>query len=331
MKPVLSIVVPVYKVEKYLNQCVDSILKALAEHKNKYEIILVDDGSPDNCPAMCDEYAAKHKQIKVIHKENGGLSDARNVGILQASGEYIVLLDSDDKFSDCNALRNLFALIREHKTDLIVNDWITFSDNDHEEKLPKNKYHKNMGIVLPNNLVYKFDLSPAWALVAAREYLLKNNLFFKKGIFHEDAHWCPRVLFSTNRIAINHSPFYAYRENRKGSITASLSPKNVFDMLSIMDELFEWSKDKNRYGKDGCKYMLWKIKSLFRPCLLRSMNTKWQSENEYRSFCKKLQNCVWRIPFFYLKRPFSLLSVAFLGVNNTIILLRLYIKMRRGK
>jgi glycosyltransferase involved in cell wall biosynthesis len=105
-----SIIIPVYKVEKYLDECVQSVL---SQSFTDYECILVDDGSPDNCPQICDEYAKKYEQIKIIHKENGGLSDARNVGILQASGEYIVFLDSDDYLADNNTLQNLSVIIKQ--------------------------------------------------------------------------------------------------------------------------------------------------------------------------------------------------------------------------
>ena len=91
--PVFSIILPIYKVEKYLHQCVDSILGQT--YKN-FELILVDDGSPDRCPQICDDYASKDARVKVIHKENGGLSDARNNGLLHAIGDYVFFIDSDD-------------------------------------------------------------------------------------------------------------------------------------------------------------------------------------------------------------------------------------------
>ena len=96
-----SIIIPCYKVEQYLHQCVDSVL---AQTFDDYEVILVDDGSPDGSPAICDEYSKKSNKVKVIHKLNGGLSDARNVGLKEASGDYIVFLDSDDWWCDNNAL-----------------------------------------------------------------------------------------------------------------------------------------------------------------------------------------------------------------------------------
>ena len=94
--PTVSIIVPIYKVEKYLPECIHS---ALSQTFSDFELILVDDGSPDNCGAICEEYARKDARIRVIHKENGGLSDARNAGLDMASGKYVYFLDSDDRIS----------------------------------------------------------------------------------------------------------------------------------------------------------------------------------------------------------------------------------------
>ena len=120
MNSLISVIVPIYNVEKYLDKCVDSIINQT--YKN-LEIILVDDGSPDNCPKMCDDYAKKDSRIKVVHKENGGLSDARNAGMKVATGEYVSFIDSDDwidletfsismaKIEECNAQIVAFNII----------------------------------------------------------------------------------------------------------------------------------------------------------------------------------------------------------------------------
>ena len=109
-KEVISIVVPIYKVEKYIKKCIDSIIEQT--YKN-LEIILVDDGSPDGCAKICDEYAKKDKRIKAIHKENGGLSDARNVGIDISTGKYICFVDSDD-YIENNYIELLYKCIVEN-------------------------------------------------------------------------------------------------------------------------------------------------------------------------------------------------------------------------
>ena len=126
MKPFLSIIIPVYNVEKYLHQCVDSVL---AQNLDSFEIILVDDGSPDNAGKICDEYAEKDARVKVIHKENGGLSKARNTGIDAAEGEYIIFLDSDDWW---NPLVSVNAMLEKVKAEPDV-DMFLFSSLDYVE------------------------------------------------------------------------------------------------------------------------------------------------------------------------------------------------------
>ena len=114
--PLFSIIVPVYKTEKYLDKCILSILK---QSYKDFELILVDDGSPDNCPIICDEYKKKDKRIKVLHKENGGVSSARNAGLTVAEGEYIWFIDSDD-YIETFSLQQLYEAQKEQKADLYV-------------------------------------------------------------------------------------------------------------------------------------------------------------------------------------------------------------------
>lgn len=117
-----SVIVPIYNVEKYLRQCVDSIL---SQSYSDFELILVDDGSPDACPQICDEYAQLDSRVHVIHKENGGLTSARKSGIALATGEYILAVDGDD-YIDSNLLSNVSDIISKHLCDIICFDYTTF-------------------------------------------------------------------------------------------------------------------------------------------------------------------------------------------------------------
>ena len=119
-----SVIIPIYKVEKYLNRCIDSVLN---QSYKDLEVILVDDGSPDKCPEICDEYAKKDKRVKVIHKENGGASDARNYGIKAASGEYLMFLDSDDYWEGTECLKNIVEKLKKNKVDVLVHGCVDFS------------------------------------------------------------------------------------------------------------------------------------------------------------------------------------------------------------
>ena len=326
--PFFSIIVPIYKVEKYLDECVQSVLSQTFSY---YECILVDDGSPDNCPALCDEYEKKHEKIKIIHKENGGLSDARNTGILKAGGEYIVLLDSDDKFADKNVLQNLFDVVQKYKTNVVVNvNFFTFTDDEKKELF--NRYDKNIAIASPKCIVDGFNNAlmymAGWLFVLNREHLIKNDLFFKKGLLHEDEHWIPRVLFTTQQISVNHSPFYAYRTGRDGSITEKLSPQRLFDMLSIADDLFEWSKDEKTYAKDGCRIMRDRALVFCEAVFMRSDEIKRQDKIAYRSICKNLSQKIKKFSKTYYPLKKNLKVVAFFGVDNARLLLKLYAKIK---
>ena len=116
MNPTISVIVPVYKVECYLHRCIDSIL---AQSYTDFELLLIDDGSPDNCGLICDEYAAKDSRVRVFHKENGGVSSARNLGLDNARGEWIAFIDSDD-YVDVDYLAELVDYTEKYKTDYVV-------------------------------------------------------------------------------------------------------------------------------------------------------------------------------------------------------------------
>jgi glycosyltransferase involved in cell wall biosynthesis len=273
--PFFSIVIPVYKVEKYLKECVDSVL---TQSFIDYEIILVDDGSPDNCPKICDNYAKNDKRIQVIHKENKGgkVADARNEGIRKAKGEYLVNLDGDDKFSNNDSLRNLFSVIQKYKTNVVLCLNVSvFTDNGEPyivrnalnepifEEKPRlerfNGYDKNLFIGTPKEIIDDFEKNnksslqlASWSVVTNREYFISNDLFFRYGLQHEDAHWIPRVLFKTQQISINHSLYYSYRY-RDYSTTTSFNFERVLDILLILDDFLLWVKDEKNYTKDGCE------------------------------------------------------------------------------
>ena len=128
--PLISVIVPVYKVEKYIHKCVDSIL---TQTFPDFELFLVDDGSPDNCGKICDEYAEKDNRVIVIHKENGGLSDARNVAIDRAKGDYLTFIDSDDYVSE-NHLETMYNALTETDSDIAIANITSFSEDKYNDE-----------------------------------------------------------------------------------------------------------------------------------------------------------------------------------------------------
>ncbi|MDT2767632.1 glycosyltransferase [Globicatella sulfidifaciens] len=230
-----SIIVPIYKVEKYINKCVDSLINQT--YKN-IEIILVDDESPDNCPQICDTYAKDNKNVRVFHKPNGGLSDARNFGLSKAIGEYIIFVDSDDfiEIDSCEKFNKLIGDARD--VDIIASNSIRFGDTT-----PSNEMYTIIGDIITGKMFLKTQYKnrtmfvTAWRNVYKREFLIKNDLFFKIGILHEDEQWTPRVFLKAESVITTDFVFY-HHNIREGSITQSkVKTKNAKDILSTCTEL----------------------------------------------------------------------------------------------
>lgn len=233
-----SVVVPVYNVEDYLVDCVQSVIN---QHFSSCEIILVDDGSKDRSGQMCDQLAKKYYQVKVVHQKNGGLSAARNTGIKNSSGEYLVFLDSDDLLYK-ESLRNLEdAILEQGKPDFMISRRCTIQG----AVMKPCQYHFDNEIIGLHNAVriYKrIQTHPdcwlgTWIFSVKRSYCLDKNLFFYNGILHEDEEWVPRLFFNTNSIGFNNQILYCNRIDREGSITATPNIKREFDKLKIIDLL----------------------------------------------------------------------------------------------
>ena len=261
MDPLISVIIPVYKVEKYLRECVDSVLSQT--YKN-LEIILVDDGSPDNCPQICDEYAAKDSRIKVIHKENGGLSSARNAGIKIATGDYLMFMDSDDFWNDKISLSNMLSIVESN----IQVEMFLFTSLDYIEGKGyfKRKEHFNLKNFQTDTIENyckslqqngNFEVA-AYTKIFKTEFIKNNGLYFKEGIVSEDCEWMLRILGVLKSVKVIDAPLYMYRQ-REGSITKTIKKKNICDLLYIVESnLHFFSKNSSRIKKyvlDYCAYL----------------------------------------------------------------------------
>ena len=254
--PLFSIIVPIYNVERYLEQCIESVL---AQNYQNYELILVDDGSPDNSIDICTKYAKQHHNIVFIRKVNGGLSDARNAGIKLARGEYLMFLDSDDYWEGTSILSDL-AKISEENPDLIIYD-LTFRYKDNKkEYYPISKegltgdYIADFYTLTSRNI---FRPS-ACNKVVKRKIIIDNQLFFPKGKNHEDLDWSFNLAPYILSYAIYDSYFYTYRTKRLGSITEFVKPKNTKDLIDIvLEKLNKIENMKNSpLAKGLCEYLI---------------------------------------------------------------------------
>ncbi len=228
-----SIIVPIYKVEECLERCVKSLVN---QTEKDIEIILVDDGSPDKCPKMCDEFAKMDNRIKVIHKENGGLSDARNAGLDVAKGEYVLFVDSDDYITE-NACERLGEFAKD-SVDILVGDLEVIGGTNYYKHNPSllGKVLSSEQYLIKALETHTFP-APAWLNAYRREFLLENELFFKCGILHEDEQFTPRAFLFASTVIYTGVNFYRYII-REGSITTkSNKTKNAEHILAICDEL----------------------------------------------------------------------------------------------
>lgn len=243
-KDLVSVIVPIYKVEKYLRQCLDSIINQT--YKN-LEIILVDDGSPDNCPKICDEYARKDDRIKVIHKENGGLSSARNAGLDICKGEYISFIDSDD-YIDSHFFSSLVSKAQSENADIVQCDFVDFFDGDNDFNAVISSNDK----VYSNLEMQKKIFEPdgyrnvvVWNKIY-KKYLF-NKLRFPNGKINEDE-FTTYINFDNSKIiCVLGSKMYFYRK-RENSIMGGRFNYRRFDAIEAYKcrvEYYERKKQNN--------------------------------------------------------------------------------------
>ena len=246
-----SVIVPIYKIEKYLRRCIDSVL---SQSFGDYELILVDDGSPDNCPTICDEYAKKDARIKVIHKKNGGLVSARQAGIKEAVGDYVFNLDGDDAICD-DALESAYQIIREMQPDIVsfsyrrcidgvpgdvVDDLAEeglYHKSDIEEKLyPKLLSSENM-----KNLFYF-----VWGKAIKRELITKHQMNVNPAIsVGEDISCCFPCFMEADTVYMSRKVIYLYTI-RGDSLTTHFKTIQITQVAYTIDGLRALDIEKPR-------------------------------------------------------------------------------------
>ncbi|HCY05834.1 MAG TPA: glycosyl transferase [Erysipelotrichaceae bacterium] len=237
--PLFSIIVPIYNVELYLKECLDSIL---SQTFNDFELILVNDGSTDKSGDIAKEYKNKYNNIKLIDKENGGLSSARNAGIKKAIGDYILFIDSDDMLVNKSALSNIVPYLKNNDVILLGFEKLYFDNtttpvvnNANESLRNKSVDEKIVGLIKSNIFV-----TSACNKCINRKYFIDNNLFFEEGILSEDIEWSIRLLLTVNNIDFTNKPYYYYRQSREGSISTTVSQKHIFDMTNSINKCIDY-------------------------------------------------------------------------------------------
>ncbi len=256
-----SIIIPVYNVEEYLDRCLKSILN---QTYSNYEVIIVNDGSPDNSDNIIKSYEKEDKRFKGYKKVNGGLSDARNYGLKYATGDYLIFIDADD-YIENNYLEKVNDVLEKNKDIDVLKFKIKLVDEGENLIRMENGLNKE-GVTSFDELVKLEFLEPAWSYVYKLSFWKENNFTYLKGMIHEDFGLTPEILMKANKIYYLNSYLYNYVQ-RNGSIMSSNNKeklhKKAYDMLYQYDRLI-----KINYNKDTKVY-----KSFLANALISKTNT----------------------------------------------------------
>ncbi len=316
-----SVVVPIYNVEKYLRECVDSILSQTFED---FELILVNDGSKDSSGAICDEYAEKDSRVKVIHKENGGQSTARNIGIKESNGQYAIFIDSDDMFCDSHFFEDLKNKIADN-TDIVVFRYCKYYENGRTDDCGINLADldsSNKADFLRELVRRDAFFCSCWSKCTRMSILKDNNIEFDTSLSCEDMDWYYNVVSKAENFEVIDKPYVYYRQ-RENSVTSSFKKKSITDYIYTIDK---WSNEfKKLEDESERKVMLSSLAKLYCNLLISySRHTK-----ELKDCKKDIFSFKWLLSYNLNPRTNIISKFAkFFGLGITCTLLKILEKVR---
>lgn len=322
----VSIIIPVYNIEKYIKECVTSVL--VQSYKN-FEILLVDDGSKDKSSIICDELANLDNRVKVIHKKNGGLSSARNAGIKASKGNYIAFIDGDDYWDDKYFLEGVVKCLDESKADFISFGLKKYYENENfiqdskyifdRNLIDVNDKKKTLDYLISNNLY----ISSAWSKIVKRDIIISNNLFFREGILSEDIDWSARLLIYADKIDVIDRSAYIYRY-RQNSISKSLGRKNIEDLISNIEKSILYIPKNNELKYEYMSYIAFQYLTLM--IVPNYVHEDLPTETIY-----KIKELKYLLKYDLNKKvhKFRLIE-KYLGFNILNFMVKVYSKIRKG-
>ena len=309
--PLISVIVPVYKVEKYIHKCVDSIL---AQTISDFELLLVDDGSPDNCGKICDEYAKKDSRVIVIHKENGGLSDARNVAINLAKGEYLTFIDSDDYVAE-NHLETMYSALIKTESDIALANITSFNDEGYDESL----YKPTTEIKTLINKDIFTTINRPNACAKLYKKTIYSDIRFPVGRLYEDVFIWHELLAKANRVVLTGTNTYYYllRTNSIMHQKYKLQSTDIIDALELrlnkLEELgLQDLANENRpfiYSRVGAAFAF--LDSSVPENKKRLLELKDIYNKEYPKLMKETNNSKQKIRYWLLKKFPNIHTIVF--------------------
>ena len=284
MNPLVSVIIPVYKTEKYLKNSVNSIL---TQSYVDLDVIIVDDGSPDSCPIICDELKRMDSRITVIHKSNGGLSSARNAGIENIKGKYVIFLDSDD-ILDQTAIEDMVKIAEDEESDAVIPNtyYKIYEDSENRVKATHfvdKSFDSDPKVFALSVLIGMGRARRSTAVLYSTQIITNNKICYPYGRISEDFFFNLEFLSVANKISLYSKPSL-FNLKRNGSISSSYY-ENFFDTILEMDskvEQFIASIDQKKYNTSGKRESL-----LFRNTLIFAINVMGDKNTSYHSRVKK--------------------------------------------
>ena len=297
MEEKISVIIPVYNVEKYLKKCIDSIIN---QTYYNLEIIIVDDGSPDNCPTIIDEYAKLDKRVKAIHKQNGGVSSARNLGLKYATGDYIIFIDSDDYLS-INMIEKLYKAMINNNADMSVCQILRMQENSNGE------------------MVFLNDAQEEYKEVIYSTNEMIEGIAFPEGKVYEDVATTYKLVHKAKKIVCINDKLYYYLIGRIGATTSSFSEKKILDSMEAYSTqytfLIQHYPEVKEYSSVGWAKM---FASAMEKILMNGYEELWQSEEvrkKYEIFKGAVKNISTEVLHEFLE-PYRLMSVILLDKDR---------------
>lgn len=318
--PAISIICPVYKAEKYIHKCIDSVL---AQTFTDFELLLIDDGSPDSSGQICDEYAERDSRVRVFHKENGGVASARQVGLDNACGEYTIHVDPDD-WVEPNMLEELYAKAKETDADMVICDFYT------ESYIPRNqKYIKQAPTSLSSNIVLRNLFEHLHGSLCNKliklECFRKNNIRFNQEFsFCEDL--CINIAVISKNIIISYLPkaFYHYVINNPNSLVNKFSEKIYKEDIIMHNYILNQIEDPTTYNICKKKIITNFISRAYWANIWDSAEFK-ERMYVYKNIVinNRERSILFRVKLYLscvgLYRPMRILNNIYLSVKNTIL------------
>lgn len=327
MDNLFSVIIPIYNVENYVEECINSVI---GQDYESIEIILINDGSKDNSQLICEKKVKEDSRIRLINKQNGGLSSARNVGLDNATGDYILFLDGDDYWDDKQALSKINLNLQSSKADIMTFGLKKMFEDTGEIEETKYVFNREtidfrskkntLSYLVKNNLY----ISSACNKAVKKSIIDKYNLRFEEKALSEDIEWSAKLLLYSNVIDVIESPFYIYRQ-RNHSITHTLKLINIEYLVKHIETCIELCKNENiDYKNEYMGYVSYQYITLL--VSLNSVEEKIPSE-----MMKIIKDYIYLLKYDLIKRVhiFNLIN-KFLGFSMLNLFIKFYLKIRKG-